>query len=748
MKRTWILIVMFISMLCKAQGIPDIAPEDLITDTALIADQVDTNTSVYDLIQTTFSSENNYWAIDAPGLADECTNHKDLEHISTIEDVNRKVFKLSIHSDEDFLGCNNNPNIQRTEIKVHPQSKGHQKGTQEETHSYSWSFKIPQDFSPSTQASYLHRIRSISANGIEQNLITLNATIKNGAEVLELAYTSPATNELQILTEAKLSFLKGRWINVVEVIKYDIVGRYQIMLIDENKGQTLLSTAEQEIITWNNTTEFMGPSWGIYRFASSSIQDEDLLYGNIFISEYQPENTEDIFFPIEEAEEPEEECLGIIEYRDIQHSKDRGFLYDNPYYKDKNDQADKTGIPAWHTIIGGFNGDLVRCNPEPEGGKLGQFLTYLDIRKWNKNNPCLQINYPKKIVRNPPESNEEERKYTNPYARKRGHVLKERRRCWMTESEVREWNSNYPFLKINIPEIPREEIPNEELPEDDDLDEDYYNPEDENTEGDPEETVFYDVDSDLSFVDISTLDKIDEVLDIGHIEEAIPEWNKKDRVNKEKSEGGFKPGDGERDENGHVMRSDKKRKWFDLAGIAEVLKSILQIPAEIIKSGWVGYYDPAGSLIRINEKREVENYKKQTQKTTGKFLHPTNGIGATTFVEELDRKDLNIDAGTINFTPYRNSCDSYLSPYSKEKCVKRVDYLEKSLLTVNNVIFAYDRNSWSAKKTKLKTTTGQAEQIHEKYTAIQNKIYQELREIKSKAEKEGILNKLKTSTTN
>ena len=710
MKRVLLIIIFFFSVISYGQDDPD--PDDVVETTVFLTAE-GSESNMYTLISSALSEGGD--SIDAPDKSDECTAHSSgAKHIVRVTDdvFNRGVFGFSVHESEDNLGCSHDSDIQRTEIKTYDKAPDLLLGTLEETIQYRWEFKIPSDFQPSESFTHLHQLISVLDSGEEKPLITLTATKQDTVEVMELQYINDFGAK-EVLTSSDLTFFKGSWVSVTETIEYGTSGRYQIIVSNGLSGAIILSHSSENIKTWSDETIHAGAKWGINRDTDvlDPIKDEQVLFDAFMIYQDQEDDEDDPF--VEDVPDPDvvNFCTEEVQYRVPTHH--RFYLYHNPY-KDERGSANLSDMNSYRI-------PNRSCSVRSSGGSAGEYITYEDIAVWNRNNPCMQIKNPEDLSRLADKTGD---KYKNPYGKKHYPVLKDKS-CDMSLEEVDEWNNNFPALYIDIPPPPVPDIPEEPEPDDDDV-----------TVTLPEEpTITPPISEEATVFSLA-----EETQTLGSLaflagETAniiLPDVPKEDYDVK-------KFDNNERDEHGHKKRSDNKKKWYDIGGIAKMTGSLAKAAVESMKTASLGYYDPAGMFIRIAEKDQIKRYADKSKQSATKF----GQVAATTVLENLDRQRFDMDAGMLPFFSYRNDCNNYLNPSKKKECQRSIDYLEDALQTVNQVIYSYDRRSPYNTGGYFKPTRGISEQIREKYVAIQNKIFRELEQVKAKSEKEGLLNVLR-----
>ena len=230
-----------------------------------------------------------YKPIEAPGIQKgDCDNHVNFkEHISEIFDkeLNKNVFKFVIHTNEDNDRCKNFDR-QRNEIKVYRSSPDSLKATKGETVEYRWKFKLDKNFKPSKNFTHIHQLKSVDEKPKAKPMITLTAR-KGSTDYLELRYSSGKNQ--QTLTKVSLDTFRGRWVEVVETVTYDVVGKasYAIYITDVEDDHTILEYKDDSLGFWQNEASFARPKWGIYRSLKNKqdLRDEELFFADFMITE-------------------------------------------------------------------------------------------------------------------------------------------------------------------------------------------------------------------------------------------------------------------------------------------------------------------------------------------------------------------------------------------------------------------------------------------------------------------------------
>ncbi|MBI1770957.1 MAG: heparin lyase I family protein [Burkholderiales bacterium] len=181
----------------------------------------------------------------------------------------------------------------RTEIKIAPGKNGAHTAFhahEGDNFIYAWRFKIDAAMKFSPSFSHLHQIKAYGGSYAEPPLITFTALSNDNSDgTLEIRHVADRKNEsgeYQILGRLPLSQVRGRWITVVEQIRFsNSDGRYQVSLHDQDKA--LLQVDTQHLQLWRTGAEHMRPKWGIYRKHHAMLnQDKDdyVYFANIGIT--------------------------------------------------------------------------------------------------------------------------------------------------------------------------------------------------------------------------------------------------------------------------------------------------------------------------------------------------------------------------------------------------------------------------------------------------------------------------------
>ncbi|MEO9569843.1 MAG: heparin lyase I family protein [Polaribacter sp.] len=240
----------------------------------------DGTTDTYSLINTVLANPNRN-VVEVP----DCNHEIFGDHITQEydNDLKKNVFLFHIHVTPDNDRCKKFDR-QRNEIKTYKDSPENLKATIGETVAYKWKFKLPKNFKPSSSFTHIHQIKAVG--GPYASIPMISLTLRKGnPDKLELRYTP--TKSQKTLDKVNLDLLKGNWIEVTEVIKFDNSGSYSIEIKNVENEKILFSYKNSPLDTWQDGADFARPKWGIYRSLKNKqdLQDEILKYANFSIEE-------------------------------------------------------------------------------------------------------------------------------------------------------------------------------------------------------------------------------------------------------------------------------------------------------------------------------------------------------------------------------------------------------------------------------------------------------------------------------
>jgi len=207
-------------------------------------------------------------------------------HIDEIfdTDLNKNVFRFSIHTNEDDDRCNGSTDRQRNEIKTFGGSPDNLLGVEGEKVIYKWKMKLPVGFQPSSSFTHLHQLKSVG--GPFDNIPMYTLTVRKGnPNKLELRYAE--TNNQITLEKVNLSLLEGNWIEFTEKIEYGKNVLYSMEMKSFDNGTSIFKYENNNTVNWQQDAEFVRPKWGIYRSLNNKqdLQDEQVLFADFSIEE-------------------------------------------------------------------------------------------------------------------------------------------------------------------------------------------------------------------------------------------------------------------------------------------------------------------------------------------------------------------------------------------------------------------------------------------------------------------------------
>ena len=217
----------------------------------------------------------------------ECVHPEFGRHIAEVwdADLGQYVFEFYIHVTPDNDRCINFDR-QRVEIKTYDASPANLKGTTGETVIYKWRFKVPTGFQPSSSFTHIHQVKAVG--GDESDPLFVLTARKGTPNKLELNYYESSSLSSVKFTSVNLSLFENTWVEATERIKVNNVGgTYSIVIKKVSDGTTIMSYANNNLLTIRADNSFIRPKWGIYRslLNPTDLRDETLRFNSISISE-------------------------------------------------------------------------------------------------------------------------------------------------------------------------------------------------------------------------------------------------------------------------------------------------------------------------------------------------------------------------------------------------------------------------------------------------------------------------------
>ncbi|NDP27917.1 MAG: T9SS type A sorting domain-containing protein [Flavobacterium sp.] len=259
--------------------------------------------NTYELINSVLAPSGN--VIEAPDQIPEGSHPAFGRHIAEVfdTDLNKYVFEFYSHLANGAYSIDDNDvstlktDRQRVEIKTYASSPNNLIATIGETVTYTWRFKIPVGFQPSSSFTHIHQIKPVDGDD-GAPIFTLTAR-KGTPNKLQLIYVADANASNAYKREINLSLFEGIWVEVTEVIKVGTgtSGAYSIVIKKVSDGVELLSYSNGTIQTIRTAStdpgfpqvanSFIRPKWGIYRslLDVESLRDETLRFSDFSIKE-------------------------------------------------------------------------------------------------------------------------------------------------------------------------------------------------------------------------------------------------------------------------------------------------------------------------------------------------------------------------------------------------------------------------------------------------------------------------------
>ncbi|MFC4262054.1 beta strand repeat-containing protein [Ferruginibacter yonginensis] len=213
-------------------------------------------------------------------------------HIAEVFDnsLNKNVFEFYSHVSTDGDPSTGSADRQRVEIKTYASSPANLIGTNGETVTYKWLFKIPNGFKASSSFTHLHQIKPVNGDDADP-IFTLTAR-KGTPNKLELIYVETSASASFKAAIIDLTLLEGQWVSVIENIvvgnpALGTSGKYAITLKRVSDGAVLLNYTNNNIATIRTDNSFIRPKWGIYRSLNTpaDLRDEAVRFADFSIAE-------------------------------------------------------------------------------------------------------------------------------------------------------------------------------------------------------------------------------------------------------------------------------------------------------------------------------------------------------------------------------------------------------------------------------------------------------------------------------
>ncbi len=244
--------------------------------------------TTYELINSVLAPGGN--VIEAPDAShpDFVDPNGEHRHIAEVWDsiLNAYVFEFYIHeTPDDDRGIVSITDRQRNEIKTYDASPANLKGTTGEIFIIKWKFMLREGFIPSSGFTHVHQIKAVG--GDDGNPIFTLTARAGSPDKMELQhYISASSTKLKVIN---LEPFSGKWVDVTETIQIGAHGKYSIVIKNVSDSATILSYANEDILTIRPDNSFIRPKWGIYRkFAPGVIRDETARFNDFYFLNEKP----------------------------------------------------------------------------------------------------------------------------------------------------------------------------------------------------------------------------------------------------------------------------------------------------------------------------------------------------------------------------------------------------------------------------------------------------------------------------
>ncbi len=197
--------------------------------------------------------------------------HK-VQHIVQVYDetLKKHVFEFHAHIAEDDDFClPDRDNRQRVELATAGKHPSPVVAGEGQTLKMSWYFQLARDIKPSSKFWHVHQLKGIAnivPNDISMPILTFSCNLKpNGAEVMQVVYKAPHSNDNEYLATVPLKEVAGEWLYVEEDILCARKGRLNVMIRRVRDGKVLVDLKDVERDFWRDNCSIVHPKWGIYR---------------------------------------------------------------------------------------------------------------------------------------------------------------------------------------------------------------------------------------------------------------------------------------------------------------------------------------------------------------------------------------------------------------------------------------------------------------------------------------------------
>jgi len=220
-------------------------------------------------------------------LGPRCIENPDDDHTPPFRHVKEETdpdvghhFAFHVHRDDSDMGRDNNKN--RLELKVNGGANDALKGTEGETLTYTWRFKMAGDIIFSPRFNAMFQMKSFGGNaGLP--LINIKVQPNSGGERLLVEYIGDGNGGPRIVGSAPLGGLKGVWLEVLCRAELTNDGSVY-MTIKKPDGSTVITVDEKGVDMWRQG-EYIRPKWGLYRGKAPNTRDVEIVrFANIGIT--------------------------------------------------------------------------------------------------------------------------------------------------------------------------------------------------------------------------------------------------------------------------------------------------------------------------------------------------------------------------------------------------------------------------------------------------------------------------------
>jgi hypothetical protein len=209
--------------------------------------------------------------------------HK-VKHINSIFDpeLGKKVMAFTLHVFKDDSMCKDDDR-QRVEFRIfrNPKTTWMQNQSSGSSYTFSWMFKLPDDFATSNNFCHFHQLITTETG----NPPKLTYSVEGKRFSIKIR---PEQNgKPQEVASANLDLFLGQWVKAVETITYGKNGRATIKIFNYKTKNVLLTYDEKVDFSLAQERFQLNTKWGFYRSLANKyeLKDETVLFSDFCIAD-------------------------------------------------------------------------------------------------------------------------------------------------------------------------------------------------------------------------------------------------------------------------------------------------------------------------------------------------------------------------------------------------------------------------------------------------------------------------------